>query len=77
MKPGLPLALALVRNLEAAKSDRGGIDGQMQRPAPGSAATLRHLEPGGAPRKGRIMRGRKRQPEQVLAAGKEPVRHLA
>ena len=74
MKPYFPLALA--KNLETAKSDRGGTDGQMHRPAPGSAdaraaRNLRHVEAGGAPRKGRIMRDRNRQPKQVLEAGQE------
>ena len=74
MKPYFSLALA--KNLETAKSDRGGTDGQMHRPAPGSAdaraaRNLRHVEAGGAPRKGRIMRDRNRQPKQVLEAGQE------
>ena len=75
MKPGLPLTLA--RNLEAAQSDRGGVDGQMQRANEPRRASLRHLRPGGAPRKGRILRDRKRQPEQFPEAGKKTVRTLA
>ena len=42
MKLYLPLALA--KNLEAAKSDRGGIDGQMQRANARAARNLRHDE---------------------------------
>ena len=45
-------------------------------PAPGSAdgraaRNLRHVEAGGAPRQGRIMRDRNHQPKQGLEAGQE------
>ena len=49
----------------------GGIDGQMQRANALSARNLRHVKTGGAPREGRIMRDRDREPEQFHEAGKE------
>ena len=65
---------ALTENLEAAKSDRGGIDGQMHRPTPRGARQARHVQAGRAARTGRIMWHRDCQPKQGLEAGQETLR---